>query len=145
MAFGAVHRLLLPFLARREVLPQLQRTAIESAFGLVPGAPANRFLVGLATLSLLADVARARPVLCVVDDAQWLDDESLAALAFAARRLHAEQIVMVFGVRETTEETLPIEGLPTIRSRGWPSVMRSSSSVRSCPARSTPVGCTPRR
>lgn len=118
LAFAAVHRLLLPFLARREVLPPLQRTAIESAFGLVPGAPANRFLVGSATLSLLADVARARPLLCVVDDAQWLDDESLAALAFAGRRLHADQIVMAFGVRESTEGTLPIEGLPTLRLEG---------------------------
>ena len=120
LAFAAVHRLLLPFLARREILPPLQRTTLESAFGLVDGTPADRFLVGLATLSLLADAAAARPLLCVVDDAQWLDDESLAALAFAGRRLHADRIAMVFGVRDSNMESLPLDGLRTVRLRGLP-------------------------
>jgi DNA-binding CsgD family transcriptional regulator len=118
LAFAAVHRLLRPFLARRESLPELQRTALESAFGLADGAPADRFLVGLATLSLLADAAANRPLLCVVDDAHWLDDESLTALAFAGRRLHAERIAMLFGLRDSDEEPFPIEGLPTLRVEG---------------------------
>jgi DNA-binding CsgD family transcriptional regulator len=118
LAFAAVHRLLLPFLARREILPPLQRSTLESAFGLAEGTPADRFLVGLATLSLLADAAAARPLLCVVDDSQWLDDESLAALAFAGRRLHADHIAMVFGVRDSNREPLPLDGLPTVRLEG---------------------------
>jgi DNA-binding CsgD family transcriptional regulator len=118
LAFAAVHRLLAPFLARREILPPLQRTTIESAFGFVEGPPADRFLVGLATLSLLADAAADRPLLCVIDDAQWLDDESLAALAFTGRRLHADRIAMVFGVRDTSEAPLPIEGFSTVRVEG---------------------------
>ena len=118
LAFAAVHRLLMPFLARREVLPPRQRTTLESAFGLGDGPPADRFLVGLATLSLLADAAASRPLLCLIDDVQWLDDESVAALAFAARRFHADRLAMVFGVRDTTEAPLPIEGLPTLRLGG---------------------------
>jgi DNA-binding CsgD family transcriptional regulator len=111
LAFAAVHRLLLPFL-RREVLPARQLAALDSAFGLTDGPPADRFLVGLAALSLLADAAGKRPLLCVVDDVHWLDDESVASLAFAARRLEAERIVMLFGVRDL-DRPRPLDGLPT--------------------------------
>ena len=79
--------------------PAAQRSALESAFGLGHGEPPNRFLVGVATLSLLAEAASARPLLCVVDDAHCLDDESLAVLGFVARRLHAERIAMLFASR----------------------------------------------
>jgi hypothetical protein len=79
--FAGLHRLLLPFLDRLDALPPAQRDAARCAFGLTDGAPADRYRVGVAALSLLAGVAAERPVLCVVDDAQWLDRESLEALA----------------------------------------------------------------
>jgi DNA-binding CsgD family transcriptional regulator len=121
LAFAAVHRLVLPFLPRIARLPRRQRAAIESAFGLNDGPPpADRFLVGLATLSLLASAAGTRPLLCLIDDAQWLDDESIAALAFAARRLQADRIVMLFAVRDSDRDGLPLEGLPSLRVDGLP-------------------------
>ena len=76
LAFAAVHQLLSPLLPGTNRLPEPQRRALSVAFGLVSGPPADPFLVGLAVLTLLADAAEARPVLCLVDDAQWLDEES---------------------------------------------------------------------
>ena len=105
LAFAGVHRLLVPFLDGVSRLPAPQRSALESAFGLGHGEPPNRFLVGLGTLSLLAEAASARPLLCVVDDAHCLDDESLAVLGFVARRLHAERIA--HAVRVTRSRTIP--------------------------------------
>ena len=92
--------------------PLPQRSALESAFGLGHGEPPNRFLVGVGTLSLLAEAASARPLLCVVDDAHCLDDESLAVLGFVARRLHAERIAMLFASRGQ-DDSAPLEGIPT--------------------------------
>ena len=89
LGFAAVHRLLLPFLHSVDRLPGPQRRALSVAFGLVTGPPADPFLVGLAVLTLLADVAEVRPVLCVIDDAQWLDEDSASVLGFVARRLLA--------------------------------------------------------
>lgn len=120
LAFAAVHRLILPLLDLRASLPVRQRLAIESAFGLVDELPADRFLVGLATLSLLSDAALAGPLLCVVDDAHWLDDESIAALAFAARRLQADRLVMLFAVRDLDRQQLPLDGLPIVGVPGLP-------------------------
>jgi DNA-binding CsgD family transcriptional regulator len=117
LAFAGVHRLLVPFLGGVPGLPAAQRSALESAFGVGQGEPPNRFLVGLATLSLLADAASARPLLCVVDDAHCLDDESLAVMGFVARRLHAERIVMLFGSRHASEST-PLEGIDTLLIQG---------------------------
>ena len=119
LAFAGVHRLVVPFLAGVGRLPGAQRAALESAFGLGAGEPANRFLVGLATLSLLAEAASTRPVLCVVDDAHCLDDESLAALGFVARRLHADRIAMLFASRGHGDAA-PLEGISTLLIQGLP-------------------------
>lgn len=100
LAFAGLHQLCVPMLDRLEHLPGPQRDALEVAFGLRAGDAANRFLVGLAVLSLLAEVAEERPLACLVDDAQWLDQTSAQALAFVARRLLAEPIALIFAVRE---------------------------------------------
>jgi DNA-binding CsgD family transcriptional regulator len=109
LAFAAVHQLCVPMLDRLERLPGPQRDALGVAFGLRAGEAPDRFLVGLALLSLLSEVAGEQPLLCVVDDAQWLDRASAQALAFAARRLLAEPVVLIFAAREPGEE---FTGLP---------------------------------
>ena len=98
LAFAGLHQLCAPFLDRIDKLPVPQREAIATAFGLHAGGRADQFLLGLAVLGLLCDVARHQPLLCVVDDAEWLDEAS-QTLAFVARRLAAESVVLVFGVR----------------------------------------------
>lgn len=100
LAFGGLHQLCAPYLDRLERLAAPQRVALETAFGMSAGPPPDRFLVGLAVLSLLADVAEERPVLCLVDDAQWLDQVSAQTLAFVARRLLAERVLMLFAIRD---------------------------------------------
>src|SRR6476661_6206309 len=120
MGFAAVHQLLVPLLPVADRLPEPQRRALEVAFGLVSGPPADLFLVGLAVLTLLANVADARPVLCVVDDAQWLDDESADILNFVARRLLADRVGMLFAVRETTEPDSRLQALPGLQVAGLP-------------------------
>src|SRR4051794_28370730 len=104
LPFAALHQLCAPMLDRLERLPGPQRDALGTVFGLTAGPAPDRFLVGLAVLSLLSEVAEQRPLLCVVDDAQWLDRESAQGLAFVARRLVAESVAMVFATRETSGE-----------------------------------------
>ncbi|MFD3401324.1 AAA family ATPase [Kribbella sp. NPDC058693] len=117
LAFGGLHQLCSPFLDRADELPEPQRDALRTAFGLSSGTPPDRFLVGLAVLSLLAAVAEEKPLLCLVDDAQWLDRASAQTIAFVARRLLAEQVGLFFGTRGTDENDLsglrelPILGL----------------------------------
>ena len=116
LAFAGLHQLCAPMLDRLERVPGPQRAALETTFGLGAGAVPDRFLVGLAVLSLLSEVAQERPLLCVVDDAQWLDRASAQALAFVARRLLAEPVVMLFAAREPSDS---LTGLPELVLRGW--------------------------
>src|SRR6185437_14081512 len=111
LAFAGVHQLCAPMLHRLGRLADPQRRAIETAFGLSTGEPPDRFLVGLGVLSLLSDAAEDRPLVCIVDDAQWIDRASVQILAFVARRLLAESIALVFAQREPSDE-LDFTGLP---------------------------------
>jgi predicted ATPase len=115
LAYGALHQLCAPLIDRLERLPGPQRDALVTVFGLDVGAVPDRFLVGLAVLTLLSKVAEKRPLLCVIDDAQWLDRASAQALAFVARRLLAESVVVVFAAREPSEE---LGGLPELVVQG---------------------------
>ena len=111
LPFAGVHQVCASMLGRMEDLPAPQRDALGTAFGLVVGDAADRFLVGLAVLNLLSAVAEQQPLICLVDDAQWLDRVSSQTLAFVARRLLAESVALVFGVREPSD-ALELEGLP---------------------------------
>jgi DNA-binding CsgD family transcriptional regulator len=115
LAFAGLHQVCAPLLDRLESLPGPQRDALGVAFGLSGGKAPNRFLVGLAALSLLSEVAAERPLLCVVDDAQWLDRASAQALAFVARRLVAESVAIVFAALESGGE---LAGLPELAVEG---------------------------
>jgi len=117
LAFASLHLLCAPLLDRLERLPGPQRDALGIAFGLREGGAPDRFLVGLAVLTLLSEVAEERPLLCVVDDAQWLDRASAQVLAFAARRLLAEPVGLVFAAREPGEQ---FRGLADLEVRGLP-------------------------
>jgi DNA-binding CsgD family transcriptional regulator len=112
LPYAAVHQLCAPMMDRLEQLPAPQRDALAIAFGLQAGPPPSLFLVGLAVLGLLADLAAIRPVLCVVDDAQWLDRSSAQALAFVARRLFAESVACLFAAR--TDEAPELSGLAVL-------------------------------
>src|SRR5215831_15787483 len=116
LAFAALQQCCLPLLDRLEQLPDPQRDALGVAFGLRAGQAPDPFLVGLAALSLLSEVAEQRPLLCMIDDAQWLDRASVQALGFVARRLLAEPVALVVATREPIEEftrlpELLVEGL----------------------------------
>jgi DNA-binding CsgD family transcriptional regulator len=118
LAFAALHQLCAPVLDRLDRLPVPQRDALLTTFGLRAGAVPDRFLVGLAVLSLLSEVADGRPLLCVVDDAQWLDRASAQCVAFVARRLLAESVLMLFAVREQTDLLTGLPGLVVGGLRG---------------------------
>jgi DNA-binding CsgD family transcriptional regulator len=115
LAYASLHQLVASLLDRAGRLAAPQRDALETVFGLGAGATPDRFLVGLAVLSLLAEIAEERPLLCVVDDAQWLDQASALTLAFVARRLLAERIGLVFAAREPGDE---LRGLPELEVPG---------------------------
>jgi len=117
LAYAALHQLCSPYLDRIGTLPAPQRAALGTAFGLQPGRAPDRFLLSLAVLTLLSEVAEEQPLICVVDDAQWLDQASAQTLEFVARRLAAEPVGLVFAVRETDEEP-KLAGLPELRLRG---------------------------
>lgn len=118
LGFGALHRLLRPFLDRVPGLPGPQRDALSAAFGLTGTEPPDRYLVGLATLTLLSGVAAEHPVLCLVDDVHWLDRESAEALTFTARRLHADALAFIFGGRVEVGAQGPFAALSVRRLGG---------------------------
>ena len=99
LAYAGLHQLCAPMLSSAEGLPLPQREALRVALGLIAGLPPDRFLVGLAVLNLLSEVAGERPLVCVIDDEQWLDQASAQALGFAARRLAADPAGLVFAAR----------------------------------------------
>ncbi|SRR6266496_1304119 len=117
LAFAGLHQLCVPLLGRLEQLPKPQRDALAVAFGMREGQAPDRFLVGLAVLSLLAATAEDQPLACVVDDAQWLDRASVQCLAFAARRLLAEPIALVLAVRGLGDDD-ELAGLPGLTVTG---------------------------
>ncbi|MFF4240097.1 AAA family ATPase [Actinomadura geliboluensis] len=125
LAFAGLHQLCAPMADRFQRLPDPQCDALRAALGLSTGRAPDRFLVGLAVLGLLADAAREQPLLCAVDDAQWLDRASVQALAFAARRLQAESVAMAFAVREPDGAPEPagmpeLAGVPEMAIGGLP-------------------------
>ena len=158
LPFAGLHQLCAPLLGGLERLPPPQREALATAFGLSSGARPDRFLVGLALLSLLSDGADEEPLLCLIDDAQWLDQSSAQVLAFVARRLQAESVVLVFAEREPGELD-ELAGLPELRLEGlsdaharcvarvgdqraaWTSVCGSGSSPRRMGIRSRCSSC----
>ncbi|WP_405534057.1 AAA family ATPase [Streptomyces sp. NBC_00075] len=117
LSYAGLHQLCAPLLAGLDQLPEPQRDALGTAFGLRGGAAPDRFLVGLATLSLIADAGGNRPLVCLVDDAQWLDRASALTLAFVARRLLVEPVALVFAVRELSAGEA-LDGLPELPVTG---------------------------
>jgi DNA-binding CsgD family transcriptional regulator len=117
LPFAAVRQLCVPFLDRIGQLPAPQRDALETAFGLGEKPPGDRFLAGLAVLELMADAAEELPLLCLVDDQQWLDFASAQVLSFAARRLGSESIGMIFAARQPDQH---LAGLPELSVTGLP-------------------------
>ena len=134
LGFGALHRLLRPFLNRTGRLPGPQRAALDAALGLMPGPPADRYLVGLATLTLLSEAATDQPLLFLLDDAQWLDRESADALAFVARRLHADSLGLIIAVRDGLGDNGQFDALNVHSVTGLPE-----------PEAKVLLSCVPRR
>jgi DNA-binding CsgD family transcriptional regulator len=116
IGLAGLHRLLLFHLERRSVLPPAQRRALDASLGLTGPAEAAPFLLGLAVLTLLNDLSRSRPLICLIDDAHWLDPESAQVLAFVARRLQNERILMLFAARDQPEDSV-FSGIPELAVR----------------------------
>jgi hypothetical protein len=132
LAFAALQQLCAPMLDRLDRLPAPQQDALGVAFGLRAGGTPDRFLVGLAALNLLSQVAEERPLVCVVDDAQWLDRASAQAFVFVARRLLAESVALVFVTRVRGEE---LAGLPGMVVEGLGNGDARALRARSCGCR----------
>ena len=132
LPFAGIDRLCAPMLESLEVLAAPQQNALRVAFGLATGDAPDRFLVALAVLNLLSATAEQRPLLCLVDDAQWLDAVSLEALGFVARRLVAEPMAMIFSLRESAT-TRALDGLPQLSVEGL-----DESDARALLSRSVP-------
>jgi DNA-binding CsgD family transcriptional regulator len=114
LAFGALHRLLRPVIRLLDRIPAPQARALRVAFGIKDGDKVEPFLVGAAALSLLSELAEESPVLCVIDDAHWLDDASADALLFAARRLEADRVAVVFAARDDDVRSFTAPGLDAL-------------------------------
>src|SRR5215204_1181819 len=130
LPYAALHQLCGPLLDRLQALPAPQRRAMEIVFGVTAGEAPDRFLVGLAVLSLFSEVAEQRPLLCVVDDAQWLDQASALTLAFVARRLLAEPVAIIFAAREPGEELQHVSELEVFGVHDSDARALLSSAVR---------------
>ena len=115
LAFAGLYMLLAPMLDRLERLPGPQRDALRTAFGLSGGPAPDRFFIGLAVLGLLSDAAGGQPLICLVDDEQWLDRASAQVLGFVGRRLAAEPVALVFAARAPGDE---LSGLPELVVKG---------------------------
>ena len=117
LAYAGLHQLCARLMDRLESLPAPQRDALATAFGLQAGEAPDRFLVSLAVLSLFGDAAEEQPLICLVDDAQWLDRASAQVLAFVARRLQAESVALIFGLRQPSQDDV-LNGLPELVVEG---------------------------
>src|SRR5450432_2747358 len=118
LPFAALHQLCGRMVDRSSSLPGPQRDALGVAFGLRSGSAPDRFLVGLAVLTLLSEIAADQPLLCLIDDAQWLDQTSAQVLAFVARRLEAESVAMIISIRDPG--AMPVARLPELVLEGLP-------------------------
>jgi hypothetical protein len=128
LPFAGLHQLCASMLDRLDGLPEPQRDALRVALGLAAGTPPDRFVISLAALTTLSAVAEERPLLCLVDDAQWLDDASAQVLAFVARRVMAESVAILFAARSRWEH-----GSSTASRTSW-----SAGSTRTMPAPCSP-------
>ncbi len=135
--FAGLYRLLVPYLGGMDRLPEPQRLALGTALGLVDGQPGTPFFIGLAALTVLAEAAQDRPLFCVIDDAQWLDPESLEVLAFVARRVYAERLGIIFGVREPPRLAV-LEGIPELKLSGLSPAPAAELLVTLAPGRVDP-------
>ena len=111
LAFAGLSQLLAPMLDRLDLVPGPQREALQTAFGISHGEAPDRFLVGMAVLGLLSEVADKRPLICLVDDEQWLDRTSAQVLGFVARRLQEESVGLIYASRDMDDETAGLPGL----------------------------------
>ncbi|MFC5260791.1 LuxR C-terminal-related transcriptional regulator [Kribbella qitaiheensis] len=141
LRFAALHGLLTPFLSHLDRLPGPQRDALGAAFGLVAAPTPERFLVGLAVLTLLTEAAEDRPVLVVVDDAQWLDEATADVLAFVARRLITTPVAFIIAVREPTARVRSLDGLPSLHLPTIPRRHESASPESGLTSRLTAGHC----
>ena len=147
LAFAGLHQLCAPMMEHLDSIPVPQHDALRTAFGMAAGPAPDRFFVGLAVLSLLSEVAAERPLVCVADDVHWLDRASVQALGFAARRLGADPVAMVFAARESGAE---LAGLPELEIGGLgDSDARAANTIAtgSAPSRraANPSACTDAR
>ncbi len=134
LPFSGIHQLCAPVLDQLDALPQPQQDALNVALGLAPGEVPDRFLVGLAVLGLLSAAAEERPLLCLVEDAHWLDAASGLVLGFVARRLHAESVAIVAAIREPNTRH-DFDGLPDLRLGGLAEEDARSLLTRAVPGR----------
>ena len=134
LPFAAIHQLCAPLLDHLDALPQPQQDALNVALGLASGDVPNRFLVGLAVLGLLSAAAEEQPLLCLVEDSQWLDDASGLILGFIARRLLAESVAIVVAVREP-QSRHDFDGLPELLLRGLAEADARTLLARAVPGR----------
>jgi DNA-binding CsgD family transcriptional regulator len=134
LAFAGLHQLMRPLLPMRAGLPPPQRHALGVTFGDEQGPAVDAFLIALATLALLTDAAESQPVLCLLDDAHWLDAASADALLFAARRVHADRVAFVFSVRDGDTRSFVADDLPELELAALPDEAARSMLAEQLPA-----------